>query len=168
MSIPVVDKNWYVLQYKPNSHMIAKKNLSRQGFETFMPCEKKSKNQYNRSIEYTRPLFPGYMFINFDLNQAPWMAINSTPGVTRLVFQNKTPRNIPDKFVLELINRCDENGLLLQKNNLKAGDKIKLVNSPFTELFATIEKIDSERRIWILMDILGRSSRISLSENHVR
>ena len=29
--------SWYVVQFKPNSHKIALRNLQRQGFETFLP-----------------------------------------------------------------------------------------------------------------------------------
>ena len=29
--------SWYIVQFKPNSHKIAVRNLQRQGFETFLP-----------------------------------------------------------------------------------------------------------------------------------
>ena len=160
-------KNWFLLQYKPNSHIIAKKNLERQGFNVFLPYEEKIKKRYNRSTHYLCPLFLGYMFIEFELHPPQWIAINSTPGVTRLLSQNKAPRSVPDHIILELINRCDKNGKLLKCKRLKAGDKIKLINSPFDDLITNIEKVDCEQRIWILMNILGRSSLTCISEKQV-
>ena len=32
-----MSKEWFVIQFKPNSHHQAKKNLNRQGFKTFLP-----------------------------------------------------------------------------------------------------------------------------------
>ena len=32
-------RNWFFLQYKPNSHRVALRNLFRQGFETFLPMQ---------------------------------------------------------------------------------------------------------------------------------
>ena len=31
--------SWYILQFKPNSHQLAIKNLNQQGFETFLPLQ---------------------------------------------------------------------------------------------------------------------------------
>ena len=32
-------KNWFLLQFKPNAHKLAKRNLQLQGFETFLPLQ---------------------------------------------------------------------------------------------------------------------------------
>ena len=32
-----MSKEWFILQFKPNAHHQAVKNLTQQGFETFLP-----------------------------------------------------------------------------------------------------------------------------------
>ena len=78
-------KHWFLLQYKPNSHRLALRNLHRQGFETFLPMQDVTQRHSTKFVQQRRPLFPGYMFVSFALDTAPWRKINSTVGVARLV-----------------------------------------------------------------------------------
>ena len=68
----------------------------------------------------------------------------------------------------ELINRCDENGMLLPPKNMKKGDEVTVINTPFSKFISTIEQIDSKNRIWILMNILGRETRIEITSNQIQ
>jgi len=43
-----------------------------------------------------------------------------------------------------------------------------LTRGPFTDFVATIETIDPDRRIWVLLDILGAATRVALSEKNLR
>jgi transcriptional antiterminator RfaH len=61
-----MSKEWFILQFKSNSHHQAKKNLTRQGFETFLPLHDTTSRKLSRFINTSKPLFPGYMFIRFD------------------------------------------------------------------------------------------------------
>ena len=78
-------KKWFILQFKPNSHLLAKRNLHRQGFESFIPMLEITKHKYNRYVSELRPLFPGYMFVAFNPESGPWRQINCTTGVSKLV-----------------------------------------------------------------------------------
>ena len=68
----------------------------------------------------------------------------------------------------ELILRCDDLGKLLPPRDLQKGDEVKVVNSPFTKFITKIEQIDSKNRIWVLMDIMGRKSRIQLMPEQIQ
>ena len=51
--------NWFLAQMKPNSHDIANRNLTRQGFETFLPLQEETRRTRGRFVTRRRPLFPG-------------------------------------------------------------------------------------------------------------
>ena len=76
---------WYLIQFKPNSHRLAERNLQRQGFETFLPMQKITRRKASRFVSDLKPLFPGYMFVRVSSDLAPWRTINSTIGVSQLV-----------------------------------------------------------------------------------
>ena len=61
-----MSKEWFILQFKPNSQHQAVKNLNRQGFETFLPLHNTTSRKLSRFINASKPLFPGYMFVRFD------------------------------------------------------------------------------------------------------
>jgi transcriptional antiterminator RfaH len=52
--------NWYLVQLKPNGHKLAKANLERQGFNTFLPLQNVTKRTAQKFMDRTIPLFAGY------------------------------------------------------------------------------------------------------------
>ena len=57
---------WYVVSTKPNQENRAALNLRKQAFEVLLPMMQK-KRRHARQIETVlRPLFPGYLFVEFD------------------------------------------------------------------------------------------------------
>ena len=155
-----MSKEWFILQFKPNSHRQATKNLNQQGFETFVPLHDTTSRKASRFITTIQPLFPGYMFITFDRAETKWHKINNTYGVSRLVTFNAILKPIPTTFVDNLMKRCDLLGKLLPIKKLKKGDQVKVLEGPFSNFIATVETYETDQRIWILMDLMGRKTKI--------
>ena len=155
-----MSKEWFILQFKSNSHHQATKNLSRQGFEIFLPLHDTTSRTVSRFVTTTRPLFPGYMFIKFDRTESKWHKINNTYGVSRLVTFNSILKPIPTVFVNNLMKRYDFSGKLLPIKKLKKGDQVKVLKGPFSNFIATVETYETDQRIWILMDLMGRKTKI--------
>jgi len=155
-----MSKEWFILQFKSNSHHLAAKNLNRQGFETFLPLHEATSRRLSRFINTSKPLFPGYMFIRFDKTESEWHKINSTYGVSRLITFNSVLKSIPVTFVDHLKKRYDLSGKLIPVKKLKKGDQVTLLKGPFANFIATVEKYESDQRIWILMDLMGRKTKI--------
>ena len=155
-----MSKDWFTLQFKANSHNQAIKNLNQQGFETFLPLHETTSHKVTRFTNTTKPLFPGYMFVTFNRAETEWHKINNTFGVSRLVTFNYTLKSLPSKFIENLMMRCDLSGKLLPVKQFKKGDQVKITKRPFANFIAKIEKYETDQRIWILMDLMGRKTLI--------
>ena len=163
-----MSKEWFILQFKSNSHHLATKNLNRQGFETFLPLHETTSRRLSRFINNSKPLFPSYMFIKFDRAEPGWHKINSTYGVSRLITFNSIPKPIPTIFVDHLMKRYDLSGKLIPIQKLKKGDQVTVLKGPFANFIATVEKYEDDQRIWILMDLMGRKTKIHTSSNDLQ
>ena len=163
-----MSKEWFILQFKSNSHHLAAKNLNQQGFETFLPLHDTTSRRTSRFINTSKPLFPGYMFIKFDRAGSEWHKINSTYGVSRLITFNTILKPIPTSFVDHLMKRYDSSGKLIPIQKLKKGDHVTVLQGPFANFIATVEKYESDQRIWILMDLMGREAKIHTSANSLQ
>ena len=53
--------------------------------------------------------------------------------------------------------KCNNIGIMNNKNDFQEGDKVEMVNGPFIKLILEIEKIESDKRIWVLFDFMGKS-----------
>ena len=162
-----MSKEWFVLQFKSNSHRIATKNLNRQGFETFLPLNDATSRRASRFKNTSKPLFPSYMFIRFDKKESEWHKINSTYGVSRLITFNSIIKSIPTIFVDHLMKRYDLSGKLLPIQKLKKGDQVEVLKGPFANFIATVEKYEADQRIWILMDLMGRKTKIQTPSDNL-
>ena len=155
-----MSKEWFILQFKSNSHHKATKNLNRQGFETFLPLYDTTSRKLSRFVNTSKPLFPGYMFVRFDRTETRWYKINNTYGVSRLITFNSLLKSIPTKFVNNLMKRYDFSGKLLPIKELKKGGQVKVLNGSFANFIATIEEYETDQRTWFLMDLMGGKSKI--------
>ena len=154
---------WYLVQFKPNSHNIALRNLNRQGFETFLPMLSVTSRVGSRFVSKSRPLFTGYLFVALDAGQGEWRKINSTYGVTRIVSFAGQPSPVPHDLVAGLQARCDESGVFTAASDLAPQDQVTLQKGPFSQFVATVESLDEDQRIWVLIDLMGQKTRITVA-----
>ena len=61
--------------------------------------------------------------------------------------------------------RYDLSGKLLPIKKLNKGDQVKVLEGPFADFIATVEAYETEQRIWILMDLMGRKTKIQTPSN---
>ena len=162
-----MSKEWFILQFKSNSHQRATKNLNQQGFETFLPLHETTSRRLSRFINTSKPLFPGYMFVKFDRAESAWHKINSTYGVSRLITFNSILKSIPTTIVDSLMMRYDLSGKLLPLQKLKKGDQVEVLKGPFANFIATVEKYEADQRICILIDLMGRKTKIQTTSDNI-
>ncbi|MDB3961757.1 transcriptional activator RfaH [Paracoccaceae bacterium] len=154
--------HWYLIQFKPNSHRLAERNLHRQEFETFLPMQNITRKKASRFVSDLKPLFPGYMFVSVNSELAPWRSINSTIGVSKLVSFEGKPKPLPLQLISGLMLRCDASGALLPPKSLSEGDSVEMIAGPFANFIATVDTIDPELRIWVLIDFMGQKTRMQV------
>ena len=58
------------------------------------------------------------------------------------------------------MKRYDLSGKLIPIQKLKKGDQVEVLKGPFANFIATVERYEADQRIWILMDLLGRKTKI--------
>ncbi|MEW5425229.1 transcription termination/antitermination protein NusG [Amorphus sp. 3PC139-8] len=162
-------KPWYLAQLKPNAWRIAEKNLHRQGFTVFNPLEKRTVARRGRFKSELQPVFPGYLFVQFDPTAGPWRVINSTYGVARLVtFESDRPQAVPTDLVEAIRARCGDDGCFQPQEAFAPGSAVRFTTGPFAEFVATVEAIAPDKRIWVMLEIMGQETRILANQATVK
>ena len=159
--------NWFLLQTKPNAHVIACENLRRQGFDVFLPLIIKTTKKSGKFFDNETPLFPGYLFICTPIVPIPWKSINGTRGISSAVTLDGVYRPINARIIESLQHRCDEHGVFKSLNDIDMGDRVKIERGPFAEFISTIEQIKDEQRAWVLIDFLQQQTRVEVSLDDV-
>jgi len=159
---------WFLAQVKPNCEALAQRNLARQGFEAFLPQEEVTREMRGRFVTKLRPVFPGYIFVAFDPERGHWRSINGTYGIARLVSFGSQPAAVPTGLVDQLKSRCTDGGLLIPMEKIHAGDQVMLTKGPFHNLIAEVEELTPDRRVWVLLDVMGGERRVSVDLTELR
>ena len=156
------NKRWYRAQCKPNATHIAVRNLDNQGFASFLPLREGTKRKGKNFQHQIRPLFPGYLFVQLDAREGPWSKINSTRGIARLVRLGAEPSVVPEAIIAGLMTRCNELGIIQDVGSLVVGDRAQVMQGPFSGFIATIADTEANARIYILLDIMGQATTVSI------
>jgi transcriptional antiterminator RfaH len=159
------EQRWYVVHTQPNGEGRADLNLRRQGFATYLPRYARRRRHARRQEMVKRPLFPRYLFVGLDLARDRWRAVHSTFGVDRLVLAGEEPLPVPDD-VIDAIRACeDDDGLVALglPAGIGPGSRVRLVDGIFADAKGVLERIADDRRVAILLELLGREVRVFVS-----
>jgi transcriptional antiterminator RfaH len=147
--------SWYLIHTKPRQEALALVNLSRQGFECYMPMLKLQKIRRRKTALVDEPLFPRYLFIRLDTSGTgqSWSPIRSTLGVTQLVKFGGTPAKV-DAQLIDLIRAREQSSPA--QPIFTAGEYVVVADGPFAGLDAIYQTTDAESRSLILLNILSK------------
>ena len=157
--------NWYLIQTKSNAHQLASEHLYRQNFKVFLPLIRKTSKTSKKFVTRVKPLFPGYLFIGSKSNSINWNRINATRGVSRAVTLDGIYRPINNEIITALQNRCDKNDQLITGSDINSGDSATIEKGPLTGFVCKVEQIDSNKRVWVLLELLDKTTRAKVPMN---
>jgi transcriptional antiterminator NusG len=111
-----------------------------------------------------RKFFPGYIFVNMELDEETWHVVKDTPKVTGFVGHSTSPPEVPASEV-EAIKAQMEEGALRPKPKVlfEVGEAVKVVDGPFQDFNGTVEEVRPEKgKVRVLISIFGRATPVEL------
>ena len=157
--------NWYLIQTKPNAHMIASQHLKQQNFEVFLPLMLKTIKKGGKFVNKTGPVFPNYLFMGSPISHVPWKSINATRGVYKAVTLDGQYRTVDPNIINGLRLRCNSNGILQMEDQITSGDLVKINSGPFSKFICQVEGIAESKRVWVLIEILQQKTKAKIPIN---
>ena len=147
--------SWFLLQTKPRQEYRAIENLQRQGVESFCPQIAVEKLSRGKRVKVEEILFPGYLFIRYDLQGVSSTTIRSTRGVSGFVSTSGAPVQVPQQLIDELQQRVS-GGIETLTNLPQSGDKLEILEGPFRGLEAIFSQPDGASRAIVLIKLLNQ------------
>ena len=159
-------QRWYALQVRTRWESSTAVLLSGKSYQTFLPTFK-IKKRWNRSLrEVDAPLFPGYVFCQFDAqNRLP---ILITPGVISVVGRGRVPLPVDDEEIAA-IQTVVSSGLRAEPwPYLEIGQKIRIESDALSGLEGILIKFKGNHRIVVSVSLLRRSVALEIDRSCVR
>ena len=111
-----------------------------------------------------RKFFPGYIFVNMELDDETWHVIKNTPKVTGFVGHSTKPPEVPESEVRAITQQMEE-GVLRPKPKVlfEVGEAVKVIDGPFQDFNGTVEEVRPEKgKVRVLISIFGRATPVEL------
>ena len=169
-----MDKQWYVVNTYSGHENKVKEKLDMRShsmdmqdyiFRVIVPEETIVEEKDGKTKERTKKLFPGYILVEMVMSDEAWFVVRNTPGVTGFIGSSgKGAKPTPlQPYEVETILNNMGISRIDAPNELKEGDKIKIIDGPFVGMSGTIESIDLENKIVnALVDLFGQETSIEV------
>lgn len=157
------DRRWYLVYCKPRQETVARENLARQGFETYLPFMRDVRRRQGRRVKLVSPMFPRYLFIHLNRDTDNWAPVRSTLGVVSIVKFGHNPAHVPDDLIVLLRSHEDPQGVqILPAEGYKPGSRVRITQGGFAGYEGIFQATTSRDRVTVLLDVLGRKARATV------
>jgi len=154
--------HWYVVQTKPKKEKSTISYLSLNGIEVFNPLIEAFTSRNGRSSKELKPLFPGYIFGKFDVEQN-YRLVRWARGVKKILGFEGYPTPISDEVVRVIKERTDPLGIFRVKHHFESNDVVRIKTGPMKDLLGIFDRWLSDReRVWILLRLIGYQPAVEI------
>lgn len=166
MEQTVPERPWYALRVKSNFERISTTMLSAKGIETYLPVYREVRKWSDRSKLTEIPLFPGYVFARFDMEQK--LPVISTPGVVHIVPPYSAPAEV-DASELNAVRTAVNSGVTVGPHPfLEIGERVIIERGSMTGLEGILIECKRNFRLVISVTLLQRSVAVAIDRDWVR
>jgi transcriptional antiterminator NusG len=159
--------NWYVLHTKSRFENVVNDGLIKKSIEVFLPKILVRSKRRDRKVMIRIPAFPGYLFVKSNLDPRHQIEIVKTIGVVRFVGTKDGPIPVPDETIDSLKIMVNSEHPVATGNRLVKGDKVIVVNGPFTGVIGTFLTYRGKGRVVINVEALGQTASVDVDESDI-
>ena len=158
---------WYAIWTRSRHEQVVREQLEQKQIEAFLPTITKWSRWKDRRKKIDWPLFPGYCFARFDVqNRLP---ILKCSGVVSIVaFEGGEPAPIPDREI-------DSIRLLLGSSLafdpcplIKEGTFVEVVHGPLKGVSGRLVRKNEKARLVLSVDLIGQAVSVEVDAADVR
>jgi len=156
---------WFALQVKTRMERMAIQVLEGKGIVSFAAMYKQARRWSDRVKYVDGPLFPGYIFCQFDRIQR--VDVLQTPGVISIVRFGNHPAPIPDEEITSLQAAVASGLPVWPLPHLQPGTRVQIKNSCLGQLSGVLLREKSSMRVVVNVTLLQRAVAVELSRDMI-
>ncbi|MFZ0977949.1 MAG: UpxY family transcription antiterminator [Candidatus Acidiferrales bacterium] len=166
MSFDADCQRWFALQVRTRWESSTAVLLSGKGYQTFLPTFKARKRWNGKLREVSTPLFPGYVFCQFDAQKR--LPILITPGVLSVVGRGRVPLPVDDTEMTAIQTIASSGFRAEPWPYLEVGQKIRIESDSLMGLEGILINFKGNHRIVVSVTLLRRSVALEIDRSCVR
>jgi len=147
--------HWYILHSKPNKEEFVLQQLGLRNIIAYYPYIKaEPANPRSRKI---KPYFPGYLFVNANLDLVGTSTLKWIPGTLGLVSFGNELATVSDELLQPIRDHIDQINQTYRSSfkNFSPGDRVVIQSGPFAGYQAIFDAyVPGQERVQVLLQML--------------
>jgi transcriptional antiterminator NusG len=168
---------WYILNVMAGQEnkvaadvksLIARGGAGKHISEVLVPTKPVFKIKKGQKVQETQKLFPGYVFINANLDSEAYNQINSIPKVMGFLGGKNSPQPVTESKMQEVLRLSSQQETDNKNVIFEIGETLNIIEGPFESFSGVVEEFDAEKqKVKISVLIFGRATSVELDVNQV-
>jgi len=145
---------WYVVHSKPRKEAWLCKQFAARQIDSYYPCYLKHDSLV---LHKYVPYFPGYLFINVDIELIGISILQWIPGSLGLVSFGGEPAIVSDSLIQKIRHQVDQINCLNPKplDGFTSDDRVKVLSGPFAGYSGIFDSyISGHERVKVFLEFL--------------
>lgn len=166
-------KKWYIIHtYSGFEHKVAESLRTRSeafGFadkigQVLIPTEEVVELRNGKKVTSKRLVYPGYVLVEMEMNDALWHEVKNTPRVTGFVGGGNSPVPLSADEVNSILYRQASSAERPRpKMTFEKNDAVRIVDGPFANFSGKVDEVNPERgTLRVMVTIFGRATPVEL------
>jgi transcription antitermination factor NusG len=154
---------YFALYVRSRQERVVEKRLHSKGYTAFSPLYRSRRNRSDRTVELELPLFPGYVFCQFDPSFR--LPILKTPGVVTIVGVGNIPQPIDDVEISSIQKiTIAGSGLAKPWPFFREGQRVRIEAGPLCGVEGKLIRVKNRARLVVSVTLLKRSIAVEIDE----
>jgi transcription termination/antitermination protein NusG len=166
-------RKWYIIHtYSGFENKVAESLRTRSdafGFsdkigQILIPTEEVVELRNGKKVTSKRLVYPGYVLVEMEMNDALWHEVKNTPRVTGFVGGGNAPVPLsPDEVNQILYRQASSAERPRPKMTFEKNDSVRIVDGPFANFSGKVDEVNPERgTLRVMVTIFGRATPVEL------
>ncbi len=154
---------WYCIHTRSRHEDVVYQRLTDKLIETFLPRLEVWSRRKDRKKKIQKALFPGYIFVHNALEAHDRLEILKTPGVVRVLGNERGPVAVPDSQIESIQTVLNGKSAVTPFPYLREGQMVRVVYGPLKGSEGYLLKIkEGKEKLIISVDLLQRSVAVEI------
>jgi len=155
---------WYALYVRSRHEKVVERALRGKGYAAFSPFYRTKRKRVDRIVEIDVPLFPGYVFCQFDVTKR--LPVLITPGIVQMVPPN-CPEPVND-LEISSIRALAMSGRPVQPwPFLSSGQRIRMLAGPLVGAQGIFLRVKDQYHLIVSVTLLQRAVSVAVEKDAV-
>jgi transcriptional antiterminator NusG len=166
-------RKWFIIHtYSGFEHKVQESLRTRSeafGFadkigQILIPTEEVVELRNGKKVTSKRLVYPGYVLVEMEMNDALWHEVKNTPRVTGFVGGGSSPVPLSPEEVNSILNRQASSAERPRpKMTFEKNDPVRIVDGPFANFSGKVDEVNPERgTLRVMVTIFGRATPVEL------